>query len=267
MHNPAWIADMTAWLEDVLAFGKAIRGHGDMAGRTGANCRADKALGIYRNNCRGNLQGALELAYPVIGQLVGEAFFRMMAMMYIESHPSKSGNLHDYGSALGEFLASFPNARELPYLAEIAKLEWACHRAYFAPDAEPIDLAALAGVARENQGGLRFQLHPACRMVRSSFPIVEIWQAHQPGAPEDFRIDLDSGPQIALVNRKHDAVRVEALSNPASAWLEAIHSGATLWDATSAVLENHPGFDLASHLADWIQREVLVDSDHEAKEH
>ncbi len=257
---------MTAWFEDVLEFGNAIRNNDAMSGGIGPNYPIGTALEIYRNNYRGNLQGALGLAYPVIRQLVGDEFFRMMAIMHIESRPSKSGNLHDYGAELSKFLASFPNAQELPYLPEIAKLEWACHMAYFAADIEPIDIVLLASIAPENQDRLRFLLNPACRIVRSSFPIVDIWQAHQPGMPEDFLIDLDSGPQIALVNRRNDVVRVEALSLPESAWLEEIESGATLWDATAVVLENHPDFDLESHLVNWIEQEILVDFDHEAKE-
>ena len=255
---------MTAWFEDVRQFGNAIRNNDATAGGIGPNYPVDTALEIYRNNYRGNLQGALKLAYPVTSQLVGEAFFRMTATLYIESHPSRSGNLHDYGADFSEFLDSFPNAPS--YLPDIAKLEWACHMAYFASDVEPIDIATLAGIAPDNQCRLRFMLNPACRIVRSSFPIVDIWQAHQPGMPEDFRIDLDSGSQIALVNRRNDIVRVGALSNPESVWLEEIQSGGTLWDVTTAVIENHPDFDLEAHLVNWIAQEILVDFDLDAEE-
>ncbi len=250
---------MNAWFEDLREFRDAIRNNGALASGICPNYPVDAALEIYRNNYRGNLQGALGLAYPVIRQLVGDDFFRMMAIRYVESHPSRSGNLHDYGAELCEFLESFPNAKDLPYLPDIAKLEWACHLAYFAEDAELLDIVALASIALDEQERLRLLLNPACRIIRSPFPIVDIWQAHQPGMPEDFCIDLDSSPQIALVSRMNDVVRVEALGNPEADWTEGIQTGAPLWAVTALVLDKHPDFDLESLLAKWVSQEILID--------
>lgn len=257
---------MNAWFEDLREFGAAIRSNGPMKGGTCPNYPVDAALDIYRNNYRGNLQGALALAYPVTRQLVGDKFFKVMATRYIESHPSKSGNLHDYGAELGEFLEFFPNARDLPYLPDIARLEWACHLAYFAEDAEPLDIAALASIAPDEQERLHFRLNPACRIIRSQFTIVDIWQAHQPGMPEDFCVDLDRGPQNALAGRMNDVVRVEALGNPEADWVEGIQAGAPLWAVTALVLDKHPDFDLESKLSRWVSQEILVDFYLEAKE-
>jgi hypothetical protein len=257
---------MNAWFEDLREFGDAIRSNGALAGGICPNYTVDAALEIYRNNYRGNLQEALALAYPVIGQLVGDDFFKMMASRYIESHPSKSGNLHDYGAELGDFLAFFLNAKDLPYLPDIAKLEWACHLAYFAEDVDPLDIAALACIASDNQERLRFLLNPACRIIRSPFPIVDIWQAHQPDMPEDFYIDLDSGPQNALVSRMGDIVRVEALGNAETDWMEGIQASGPLWAVTALVFDKPPDFDLESHLVKWISQEILIDFYLEAKE-
>jgi hypothetical protein len=250
---------MNAWFEDLREFRDAIRSNGAMKGGTCPNYPVDAALDIYRNNYRGNLQGALALAYPVTKQLVGDDFFKIMAIRYIELHPSKSGNLHDYGANLGDFLGVFPNARELAYLPDIAKLEWACHLAYFAEDAEALDIAALASIAPDEQERLHFRLNPACRIIRSQLPIVDIWQAHQPGMPEDFCIDLDRGPQNALVSRMNDIVRVEALGDPEADWVEGIQAGASLWAVTALVLDKHPDFDLESQLARCVSQGILID--------
>jgi hypothetical protein len=83
-----------------------------------ANYAVDTAVGVYRNNYRGNLHDALAGAYPVIVQLVGEDFFRYMARCYIGAHPSRSGNLYHYGDKLAEFVADFEPAQGLAYLAD-----------------------------------------------------------------------------------------------------------------------------------------------------
>jgi len=217
------------------------------------------AIDIYRNNYRGNLHDALTGAYPVFAQLVGKEFFRMLARRYIGLYPSRSGDLHRYGGEMAGFIAGYEPAQGLPYLADVAALEWACHRAYFAEDAAKLDVASLALIPPGRYSELTLQVHPACRLLRSDYPVVAIWQAHQPGAAEDFRIDLHSGPSIALVSRKDGAVRVSELAEADAGWLEAVKGGAALGAATSAVLERHPGFDLPAALLNLATRDVLVD--------
>ena len=225
-----------------------------------AHHSADTALDIYRNNYQGNLQDALAGAYPVIKQLVGDEFFRFMARRFIERHPSHSPNLHHYGAELSGFLTDFAPARELVYLPDVAALEWACHLAYFAPDAAGLDLTRLADVPPERYPDLILRIHPACHVVHSRYPIAAIWQAHQPGNEnEDFHIDLDSSSSIALVSRTELTVQVSELSVAAADWIRHIQHGDPLGMATDAALAHHPEFDLQAALLDLVARCVLTD--------
>jgi hypothetical protein len=202
-------------------------------------------LEVYRNNYRGNLHDALAGAYPVIGQLVGEDFLRMLARNFISQHGSCSANLFDYGAELGDFLDHYEPARSLPYLPDVARLEWACHRAYFATDAEALDLARLSQIAPDDYANLLLHVHPACRIVASTFPIVAIWQAHQGGG---FEIDWASGGETALISRRDDAVTVRELNEDEAHWLKAVKHGQSLGAATAATLERFPLFDLQDTL-------------------
>ncbi|MGA8863268.1 MAG: DNA-binding domain-containing protein [Gallionella sp.] len=217
------------------------------------------AIGIYRNNYRGNLRDALAGAYPVIEQLVGRDFFRYMTRQFIGQHPSRSGNLHHYGAEMADFIESFEPARELPYLRDVAALEWACHRAYFADDAPALDIVRLGRIPPEQYPDLILHTHPSSDLVLSRYPIATIWQAHQPGASDDFRIDLDSGASIALVSRKDDVVIVNNLSATDADWLRGLQHGATLGQATAATLERHPDFDLQAALLNLVTQGVLSD--------
>lgn len=216
-------------------------------------------LEVYRNNYRGNLQDALAGTYPVIEQLVGKDFFRMMARHFIERHPSRSANLHHYGAELADFLAGFSPAQALVYLPDIAALEWACHVAYFAPDEPAFDLARLAQVPPGDYSNLTLRIHPACQIVRSRHPITAIWQAHQPGMDSNFHIDLDRAPGIALVSRQHDVVNVSELDPADALWLQSIMAGKMLGDATAATLDRCPDFNLQSALIKLVALDVLSD--------
>jgi hypothetical protein len=223
-----------------------------------ANYSAAIAVEVYRNNFRGNLHDTLAGAYPVIEQLVGRDFFRLLTRKFIEQHPSRSGNLHNYGEQMASFVAQFPAAQGLPYLPDVASLEWACHRAYFAEDASRLDIAKLGQISPEQYADLILSIHPACHVVRSAYPIVTIWHAHQPGAASDFRIDLGSGASNALVSRKDDVVRVGELTEAETAWLQAIQAGASLGEATDATLERHPDFVLQAMLLNLLAQDILT---------
>lgn len=215
------------------------------------------ALEVYRNNYRGNLHDTLAGAYPVIRQLVGDEFFRYMARKFIEQYPSRNGNLHHYGAEVADFLASFEPAQGLLYLSDVAALEWACHRAYFAEDASALDLAELAKILPEQYPELILRTHPCCDQLRSRYPVVAIWRAHQHGADPDFMIDPDSGASLALVCRNDGVVMVDELSPADTHWLQAIRAGAALGDATAAALEIEPGFDLQAVLLKMVAQGVL----------
>lgn len=217
------------------------------------------AIDVYRNNYRGNMHDTLAGAYPVIAQLVGEEFFRYLTRHFIAQHPSRSGNLHHYGAEMADFAASFEPAGTLPYLPDVAALEWACHRAYFAEDAPTLDIARLAQIPPEQYPELILRTHPSCHLLRSGYPVVTIWRAHQPGAELDFQIDLDSGASLALVGRRNDIVIVNELSAADAGWLQAIQAGLSLGEATAATLEHAPDFDLQGLLLNLVAQGALTD--------
>lgn len=222
------------------------------------------AVDIYRNNYHGNLYDALAGAYPVIEQLVGKDFFRMMTRQFIAQYPSRSGNLHHYGLEMAVFITGFPPAQGLLYLPDVAALEWACHCAYFASDAATLDINRLSQIPPDCYADLTLITHPAYHVVRSRYPVAAIWNAHQPDAPVDFRIDLDSGPCVALVSRIDDVIHVSELTEADFAWLLSIQAGTPLGMATGAILKQYPYFDLQAALINLVSKNILTDFNLEA---
>jgi hypothetical protein len=250
---------MSDWADTFARFSAVIRtGAGFDEGAIACpNYPAARGIEVYRNNYRGNLHDALAGAYPVIRQLVGEEFFRFLAKRFIEGYPSRSGNLHRYGGELAEFLTRFENTRHLPYLPDMARLEWAWHRAYFAPDAAPFDPARLARIPPEAYAGLRLRLHPACTLLVTGFPVAAIWRAHQDDA--DFRIDLDRGGEHLLVHRKDLRPDIAGIAPAELYWLAQLQQDIAMGAATEATLAAHPDFDVAAALRRWLAQGVLVD--------
>ena len=192
----------------------------------------DARLDVYRRTVFANLQGALAAAHPVVCRLVGEAFFEGAAESYARAVPSTSGDLNEYGARFAGLLSGYAPANGLEYLADVARLEWALHESHLAADAGALDFEALARVAPGEQGAIRFQLHPAVRLLRSAHPVVAIWHANQEG--RDGTPDRLEGPDHVLVRRAVLVAAPELLDEQAWSFLEAIGAGATLEEAGAA---------------------------------
>jgi len=209
----------------------------------------ERRVDVYRNNAREGFRKALAADYPVIERLVGEQCMRGLARIYMREHPSRSGDLHGFGHEFAAFLAMRYGGTEYAYLADVARLEWACQEVTIAPDAESIGVDALTGFAADQLEHLQLRLHPAIRLVRSRYPVLRIWQLNQRGADTDESVDLASGGDTLLVRRLESHVELRPLA--ASDWtlLTGLHAGVTLGEAVDAALAETQDFDLQRALA------------------
>lgn len=236
------------------AFARAVRDPGLPVpdGVTGPlRARPAKRFAIYRNNVHANLIAVLEGRFPVVARLVGDAFFRATARVYIEQHPPASPVLMRYGASFADFLDGFPPVADTPYLGDVARLEWARNEAYHAADAMPLGADALQGVAPEAER-LAFTLHPSTQLVRSRFPVVTVWSANVRGE-KPGPIDAGSGGEDALVVRPALTVEVRRLPEGGADFIAALARGATLGQAAAEAARESPGFDLPVNLAGLIR--------------
>lgn len=196
---------------------------------------AQRRLNIYRNNFKTNLRTALAATYPVTKKLVGSEFFRLLAEKYIGAHPPQSGDLRHFCLYLPEFLLDFEAAKTLPYLADVARLEWACSAVSVAPSpifCVPGDFETLDPVDITN---LRFVARKGSRLVHSKFPIFSIWSVNQETHLGDKPVSLDEGAQSVLVVRPNLELELWSLDDAESVFAEALIAGKTLGEAVEAV--------------------------------
>lgn len=192
------------------------------------------SLAHYRGQLQAGWRAALADTYPVTERLVGPAFFAEAARRYAIARPSRSGDLHAYGEAFAAFLATYEHAAPLPWLADMARLEWALHAAQFAADAPPFDAAALAAVPTGRHGAIRLRLHPAVSLLRSTWPLVPWWEANQPGRDGTPVEGVAAGHGV-LVTRADHAARPWTLDAAEWTALEAWTTGATLAEVADAL--------------------------------
>lgn len=216
-----------------------------------------KRFDVYRNNVTVTAIDALGDTFPAVRALVGDEFFRATARAYLDQSPPRSPLLFRYGATFGDFLDAFPPAaRAVPYLGDVARLEFARLQAHHAADATPLSISALGEIAPNEVASVTFEAHPSVSLIRSRFPVVSLWGASSGLASSD---DVDMGrPEDALTFRPGLDVDTRILPPGGGAFLAALLDGDTLGDAAEAGTATAPDFDLSAHLTGLFEAGVFV---------
>jgi hypothetical protein len=215
-------------------------------------------LAIHRHTGLGTLCGALALSFPAVRQLVGADFFEAAAREFIAAQAPTQACLNDYGQQFPQFLAQFPPAAALSYLADVARLEWAVARALHAPDAPdaaPLALSTLAALDAALMPRVRFAAHPALAVLALASPADAIWRAVLAQDEAAMAaLDPTAGPVWLLIERGADGVQVRRLSALGGAFTGRLCAGESLERA----LEGAAGDGLIDEPLDALLAEHLA---------
>ena len=222
-----------------------------------ADKTSTKRFNVYRNNIAVGLSDAIADAYPVVQALVGEAFFKGIARTFNRLFLPASPVMLDYGEDFPDFIATQSGTETLPYLGNVARLEWAWSRAYHAADATPTGIENLAAIPEDSIEGTRLQFHPSIRLLQSPWPIVSIWQAHQGQDPHGKLVPLPDQGEQAMIGRRGLNVEVRALDPVSFTFIKALHDGQTLGEASTLALGAGPQ-DLSTPIAALFESRAVV---------
>lgn len=223
-----------------------------------AGIAAEDRLQIYRNNTHILLVDALSCTFPVVCKLVGADFFSWMAKAFIRAHPPTSPCLADYGGNFAPFISTVEQADGLPYLADVARLEWAWQESYNAQDAEALSVETLQQQGPIDYASMSLSLHPSARFVRSDFPVGHIWESNVAG-DASASISLAEGPCHILLIRPVADVEVRFLSPGLDAMLRALDAGHTVTEAAGSALDCDPAFDVQRAFSDTLSDGTFCD--------
>ena len=227
-----------------------------VAGAIHPGASALRSVALYRRLIRYNYTQALKVTYPVLSRFVGERYFGLVARGYVKQYPSTSGDLFLYGRHLPAFL----NVVHIPpLLAELARLEWACHEVYQAADSPPLSHDHLHALASVDPSQVTFHVHAASRLLSFPFPVHRVWLALQPEAPTDEVVDLPLPEQETgvVVTRGDEKVQVTPLARTDYLLLEAMSRGVDAASVERIAIESEPEFDFPRFLATVLNLGVI----------
>ena len=206
---------------------------------------AAQRLRIHRHHMLDSLASALATTFPTVQAVVGADFFRGLARVFIGRSPPGQPVLAEYGAGFPAFIAGHAAGRDLPYLADVARLDWALNLAFHVPAGGRLAAADLAAIPADQLPLLRLGLAPGTTLVASPYPLDRIWAASQPGAAAD-PVDLAGGSVHLLVLRRPDDAAFVALSGGEAAFVTGLGEGLSLEEAAGRA---ETGFDLSTCFA------------------
>ena len=208
-------------------------------------------LRVYRHHVFHSLGVALAATFSTVEAVVGEAFFRNMARAFVAATPPVQPVLAEYGGAFPNFIDTYAPAGALPYLGDVARLDWALNLAFQAPANARLGAADLATVPVEQLPAMSLDLAPGTTLVRSAYPIDRIWTAAQPGASADT-VDLAAGGATLLVLRRPDDAGFVALERGEAAFLAALAGRHSLEAAADVAFAADARFDMTASFARFL---------------
>lgn len=213
----------------------------------------EKRISIYKNNVYSRFIDALIETFPATVRLVGEEFFRYAAADYIAKTPPMVATLLAYGQGFPQFLEDFPAALTVPYLADVARLEFLYLETYHAADAVPeYDDRWLSTADRGPPA-----LHPSARLMMSLHQASRIWEINR--ADADFEnVLVPQRREYLLVIRPEREVEVRRIRAGDYAALLSLYMGAPLAVAQREAGFAEPDFDFVTRIRALIAAGVFV---------
>lgn len=225
-------------------------------GRRSPGAFRTPGLAVYRNTWIKGLIDALEANYPVVAALLGPTVFSSVAIEYVRTRRSASPVLALYGDKFPNHLAGHPLSEELPYLADVARLERLWTECFFAADSEPLNPAIFDALAPEDAAALHPRLLAAARVARFDTPAVTIWAAHQQS--EFDQLEPEWRTEHALVLRERASVTVRLLSESEFQLFSMLEQGHSIDEAIDRVAADNCSAELPAFLANIISSGALT---------
>ena len=222
------------------------------------DARSRAGLSVYRNTVAKARADALSGLFPTVERLVGADWFRQAALTFAGRNPPRTPVLDDYGLDYPAWLAAFPPALEMPYLAPVARLDLSWSRAHRSPDAPILSAAGLSAMTAPVLFASRAVLHPSVQVFWFDWTAPTIWLANRPDAEPVQDVVWTDTPEGLVILRPGMTVTQRRLSRSEWAFLDACRCGRTLGQAATIALRPDPHADLSQIFASLLSVGVFT---------
>ena len=242
--------------EHVLHGGSVMPKHVARSQDTDATIR----LGIYANAYRLRLLEALQNDYPVMHTLAGDELFARIGRDYIDTCPSTHFSIRYFGQHLAAFIDETPDYREIPVLAEMARLEWKLTLAFDAADSNVIDEETLSSLPSESWPAMRLRFSDSLQRQDFFWNAPEIWRTIDQHMPPQTPVEYETAHPWLIW--RHDLQNYFRPLDTAEAFaLDSLRNGNDFAAICSGLCDHFEpqqvGLKAAGYLKNWIRMGIV----------
>ncbi len=216
-------------------------------------------LSVYSDAYFIRLLGCLESDFAAVLLATGPAAFRQLAADYLLRHPSSSPHVGDLGQAFAAFVRTHELSKNLPYLPDLAALEWNVLRSIYSERLPALDVQTLAAIPESAWAGARLIVDPTVRLLGTAWAVDRLWEDKfdanaKPHKPRRQRRWL-------VIFRNEEWAQVRSIDGPQWFALERLQEGKTLGqvcqDLTDVFKEQSGDLPAMQWFGEWV-RDGLV---------
>lgn len=195
---------------------------------------------VYAHGYFARIEEALGDDFRAVRRIVGKDVFAALVDRYLKACPPRSYDLAHAGDRLAIFLERDAVTKALPFLPDLARLEWKMVEAFVAEDARPLSRQDLKQMDPARVAELRLRLHPSAALIRSKWPLCDLWALWKREDDDEVSVEVEGRPSAVLVYRHGFQVKSEALEEEAASLVESARAGVSLlefWALSGSTLD------------------------------
>jgi hypothetical protein len=184
-------------------------------------------LDVHRDAYPARIAASIEEAYPALANIVGAGSLANLTRRFIEAGGGRESNLNLAGQTLPTFLLKDRLIEDLPFLADLAALEWAVFECFHSAIGSRFDVTSTVDFTPEEWADARVVFRPGTTVVTSTWPIRELWESRELSRSK-IDVDLNNRSDRVLVYRDEYSVEVRSVDRVEALALAHLLEGKSL---------------------------------------
>lgn len=171
----------------------------------------EQAFNLYHSIYEARLTEVLMSHFPAVRWVLGKDLFNKICHKYVETQPSVTYNLHSYGNTFPEFLKEDHDSKAIPFLYDLARLEWTLKEVQDRPSPSPLPGKHIEELLHSED--FKVQFIDAMEIFESPYAVYDIWDQRMSSAYqfEDINWNRSESLLVYKDQKKLCLIRIDAL--------------------------------------------------------
>jgi hypothetical protein len=202
-----------------------------------------QGIDIYRRNLLANAQRALSITFPTVFELLDSDVSAALVKQFLQTSPPTQGDWAQWGNEFADFIATTDICAGYPYLADCTSLDWSVHGALHGSD-QTLAQDSLEILGRCEPEHIFIAFNDNVQLLKTSFPIVEIYDAHHHDNESQRKAALNNANQylssalvdhVVMIYRPEFQPHVTRLTSSEGRFTQSLIDGYSLAQSLDAI--------------------------------